>query len=191
MSSLLPDQQAAASVQNTAANALLLNVLVAGAGLGGLATAIALARRGHKVTVLEQAPALGEVGAGIQIPSNSARLLLRWGLGKYLASIINEPENISMRRWENGEVIGLTRLIPDFQQSFGAPYYVIHRAHLHDALHNLALELGVKVELDSTVVDYDLDAPSLTLQNGAVHHGDLIIGADGASYILFAGYSKR
>lgn len=56
---------------------------------------------------------------------------------------------------------------------------MIHRAHLHEALHKLALELGVKVKLASTVVDYDLDAPSLTLENGSVHHGDLVIGADG------------
>lgn len=156
-----------------------LNILIAGAGLGGLASAIALARRGHKVTIFEQAPVLGEVGAGIQIPSNSARLLLRWGLGPYLTSIVNEPERIVVRRWESGDVIGLTELIPDFERSFGAPYYVIHRAHLHDALHKLAVELGVKVELDSTVVDYHLDSPSLTLGNGSVHRGDLVIGADG------------
>ena len=164
---------------------LLLKVLIAGAGLGGLATAVALARSGHKVTVFEQAPVLGEVGAGIQIPSNSARLLLRWGLGQHLSSIINEPENIIMRRWENGQAIGLTRLVPDFQRSFGAPYYVIHRAHLHDALYKLALELGVKVELGATVVDYDVNAPSVTLENGPVHHGDLVIGADGRYHCFF------
>jgi salicylate hydroxylase len=79
-------------------------------------------------------------------------------------------------------VIGWTQLIPDFRRSFGAPYYVIHRAHLHDAMHRLAVELGVKVELGSVVVDYDLDKPSLTLGNGEVHTGDLIIGADGKTY---------
>lgn len=164
---------------DTAAKPITLKVLVAGAGLGGLATAVALARRGHSVTIFEQAAALGEVGAGIQIPSNSTRLLLRWGLGPHLASSINEPESMSFRRWENGHVVGLTRLIPDFVRSFGAPYYVIHRAHLHSALRQLALELGVHVELGSAVVDYDLGAPSLTLDDGSIHHGDLVIGADG------------
>jgi salicylate hydroxylase len=185
------DQKPSNGTANAPPSPISLNILVAGAGLGGLASAVALARRGHKVTIFEQAPELGEVGAGIQIPSNSARLLLRWGLGPYLTSIINEPESIAIRRWENGDVIGLTQLIPDFQKSFGAPYYVIHRAHLHDALHQLAVELGVKVELGSTVVDYDLDDPSLTLENGSVHCGDLVIGADGRVHYLIGSSCEK
>jgi salicylate hydroxylase len=170
---------------------LPLNILIAGAGLGGLASAIALAHRGHTVTIYEQASILCEVGAGIQTPSNSARLLLRWGLGPYLTGIAVEPENIAIRRRENGDVIGWTQLMPDFRRSFGAPYYVIHRARLHDALHRLAVELGVKVKLGSMVVDYDLDKPSLTLENGEVHFGDLIIGADGKIYHTLKGYTVK
>ena len=82
-------------------------------------------------------------------------------------------------------------MIPDFRRSFGAPYYVIHRAHLHDALHKLAAELGVKVELASTVVDYDLDTPSLTLEDGSVHGGDLVIGADGKIYYIMRSGSLK
>jgi salicylate hydroxylase len=158
---------------------LRFKVIVVGAGLGGLATSIALARKGHEVTVLEQAPALGEVGAGIQIPSNSARLLLEWGLGPFLGDKVVEPEGISFRRWETGNVIGYTKLIPDFRETFKAPYYVVHRAHFHDALYQLALRLGVEVKINSKVVDYDEHTPSLTVEDGRSMQADLIIAADG------------
>ncbi|KIW16953.1 hypothetical protein PV08_04144 [Exophiala spinifera] len=156
-----------------------LDIIVVGAGLGGLAAAIALARRGHKVTVFEQAPELGEVGAGIQIPSNSTRLLIKWGLEPFLASKIVKPGHIAFRRWEDGKTIGLTKLIPHFEREFDAPYYVLHRAHFHDAMYQLALQLGIVVKINSKVLDYDEDAPSITLENGEIHLADLIVGSDG------------
>lgn len=180
-----------------------LNIIIVGAGLGGLATAIALASTGHTVTIYEQAPQLGEVlsypiplhpihtehspyklaqvGAGIQIPSNSTRLLSRLGLDPYLAKYVTEPETISFRRWESGDVIGLTRLIPNFRETFGAPYYVIHRANFHTALHERALDLGVSVKLAARVVKYDSQAGNITLADGTSVSADLIIAADGMS----------
>jgi len=86
---------------------------------------------------------------------------------------------MSFRRWDNGEVIGYTKLVPDFRDNFQAPYYVVHRAHFHDALHKRALELGVEVRVNSKVVDYDLEAPSIELENGQVLSADLIVAADG------------
>ncbi|KAJ5403239.1 hypothetical protein N7509_003110 [Penicillium cosmopolitanum] len=138
-----------------------LNIVVVGAGLGGLATAIALASSGHSVTVYEQAPALGEVGAGIQIPSNSTRLLSRLGLDPYLEKYVTEPEVISFRRWESGDIIGLTCLMPDFRNIFHAPYYVIHRADFHTALHQRALDLGVSIKLASRVTEYNPQGSSI------------------------------
>lgn len=84
-----------------------------------------------------------------------------------------------MRRWQNGKVIGHTRLIPDCRQQYGAPYYVIHRADFHDAMYRLAVDLGVTVKLASRVVDYDVDAPSITLQDGSKVTADLVVAADG------------
>ncbi|KAH8671764.1 hypothetical protein BGZ60DRAFT_469293 [Tricladium varicosporioides] len=156
-----------------------LQVVIVGAGLGGLACAIALARRGHVVTVLEQAARLGEVGAGIQIPSNSSRLLLSWGLGPLFESFIVEPAGMTFRRWENGAIIGYTKLIPEFRNNFGAPYYVIHRAHFHNALYRRALELGVDVRVDCRVVKYNPEAPSVELLTGETVKADFIVAADG------------
>ncbi|KAJ5787279.1 Monooxygenase FAD-binding [Penicillium paradoxum] len=160
-----------------------LNIIVVGAGLGGLATAIALASSGHTVTVYEQAQQLGEVGAGIQIPSNSTRLLSRLGLDPYLKEYVTEPEYISFRRWQSGDVIGLTPLIPNFRKQFDAPYYVIHRANFHSALHKRALDLGVTVKVASRVVEYNVEERSITLENGESASADLIVAADGVKSV--------
>lgn len=90
-----------------------------------------------------------------------------------------EPEGISFRRWENGNVIGYTKLIPDFRETFKAPYYVVHRAHFHDSLYQLALQLGVEVKINQKVIDYDQDTPSVTFEDGTTLSADLIVAADG------------
>lgn len=106
-------------------------------------------------------------------------MLLSWGLGPFLKNYVVEPEGISFRRWENGDQIGYTRLIPDFLDNFKAPYYVVHRAHFHSALHKKALELGVQVIVDSKVVSYDMDAPFVVTVNGTKYSGDLVVACDG------------
>ncbi|KAF2007197.1 FAD/NAD(P)-binding domain-containing protein [Amniculicola lignicola CBS 123094] len=156
-----------------------LQIIVSGAGLGGLATAIALRRRGHHVTVFERAPELGEVGAGIQVPPNSSRLLLKWGLEPYLQGKALEPKEIRIRRWQDGSIIGLTKLVPDFQENFGAPYYVVHRANLQLGMYKLALDLGVEVKVNSGVKEYDETGPRVTLEDGTVANADLVVAADG------------
>ena len=170
-------------LDGTHLDSVKLQVIVVGAGLGGLATAIALARKGHSVTALEQASRLGEVGAGIQIPPNSSRLLLEWGLGPFLGDKTVEPEGISFRRWQSGRVIGYTKLVPEFRKSFTAPYYVVHRAHFHDALYRRAIELGVNVLINHKIVDYDDTVPAVSLANGKVLKADLVVAADGINSI--------
>lgn len=162
-----------------------LNILLVGAGLGGLATAIALTQAGHKVTIYEQTPMLGEVGAGIQIPSNSTRILFKLGLEPYLKPYVTEPESISFRRWQNGAVIGKTRLLPDFIDNFQAPYYVIHRADFHSALCRKANDMGIDIRLGARVVDYDPVLGSITLKDGTSHRGDLVVAADGTPSLCY------
>ena len=158
---------------------LRLSILVIGAGLGGLAAAIALVRKGHTATILEQAQQLAEVGAGIQIPPNSSRLLVDWGLEPFLREHIVEPECITLRRWQDGSAIGYTKLKPDFSVKYQAPYWLVHRAHFHSALYELALSEGVKVKVAHKVIEYDENVPSVIVESGQSFSADFIVAADG------------
>ncbi|KAF2173951.1 hypothetical protein M409DRAFT_16221 [Zasmidium cellare ATCC 36951] len=155
-----------------------LKIIVVGAGIGGLSAAIALAKDGHEIEVLEDAPKLAEIGAGIQIPPNSARILQSWGLEDRLQLKSVRPTSLYWRRWQDGRVIGYTRYRPDFEKWYGSSYYVAHRAHLHEILHERAVELGVKVRLGKRVKGYSLVQASLELQEETLM-ADLIIAADG------------
>jgi salicylate hydroxylase len=90
---------------------------------------------------------------------------------------------MSFRRWENGELIGYTKLVPDFRDNFKAPYYVVHRAHFHMALYRRALDLGVHVRVASRVEEYCTEAPSVKLGTGEVFCADLIVAADGKAHL--------
>ncbi|KAL4862807.1 hypothetical protein BDV12DRAFT_190153 [Aspergillus spectabilis] len=155
-----------------------LNIAIIGAGVGGLSTAIALKREGHTVTVYEQASALSEVGAGIQIPPNSSRILHSWGLKPSLERRSVKPTSIIWRRWQDGSVIGNARLNPR-SEKFGSPYYVTHRAHLHDALHERAQELGVLVKLRKRVERYEAEEGVVRFADGDIVRSDLVVAADG------------
>ncbi|KAJ9493831.1 hypothetical protein LTR99_011153 [Exophiala xenobiotica] len=165
-----------------------LDVAIVGAGVGGLSAAIALRREGFNVTVYEGASVLSEpvdacvkLGAGIQVPPNSARLLHSWGLETAMRKKSVIPESMIWRRWQNGTKIAHTRLNPEFQGLFGTPYYVTHRAHLHEVLHEHAVALGAKIELRNRVVRYDPDEASFVTDQGATIHADLVVAADGKS----------
>ncbi|KAL3421401.1 FAD binding domain-containing protein [Phlyctema vagabunda] len=157
---------------------LQLRIAIVGAGLGGLATAIALARHGHSVTVLEQAQKLGEVGAGIQIPPNSGLLLERWGVNPFLEGKISEPEGMTFRRWQDGSPIAYTKLLPEFRDNFKSSYKVVHRADYHNALYQRALQLGVDIKVNCRVVAYDSEIPAVDIADGSRISSDLVIGAD-------------
>ena len=113
------------------------------------------------------------------MPPNVSRLLLRWGASPVLKGKVVEPNAISIRRWKDGNLIGYTKLDHHFRNRFRAPYYVVHRAHLHESMQTLARELGVRIVTASKVTDIDVDGPSLSLQSGATFEGDLIVAADG------------
>src|SRR5262249_36424566 len=109
-------------------------VAVVGAGIGGLNTAIALIQRGFDVTVYEQADALGEIGAGIQLSPNASRVLMALGLDKDFEAIAFEPHGPGGGNGKGGSAAPATQMKGVFRPQYGAGYFGAHRADLHAVL---------------------------------------------------------
>ncbi|MEN9851976.1 MAG: hypothetical protein RL128_2139, partial [Pseudomonadota bacterium] len=109
-------------------------ILIAGAGLGGLAAAAGLLRAGHDVQVFEQAPALGEVGAGIQLSANASRVLIDLGLKQAIEAVAVRPLRTEFRLHDTAEIVNVIPLGEAHETRFGTPYYHIYRPDLHNIL---------------------------------------------------------
>lgn len=156
-----------------------LRVVICGAGLGGLGAAIALRRRGHEVVVLEGASQLSEIGAGIQIPPNSTRILDAYELGEKLQQWVEQPKNIALKRYATGQVLGMTPLHPRLTKAYGYPYLLIHRADYQRILFEGAKALGIEVHMSTRVISVDTVTPFVTTETGKEFAADVVVGADG------------
>ena len=164
-----------------------LPVIVAGGGIGGLAAALALVRQGFKVTVLEQADQIGEIGAGIQLGPNAFHAFDALGVGDKTRSRSVFTDHMVMHDALDEYQVGKIPTGEAFRQRFGNPYAVIHRADIHTSLLEGAVETGrvdfvtstrvVRIEqTDSTVTAID--------QHGRAHVGVALIGADGGKSVV-------
>jgi salicylate hydroxylase len=156
--------------------------VVAGGGIAGLAMALGLLQKGADVTVLEQAEAITEVGAGLQISPNGLKVLQSLGVADELAALSQKAKAVVLRDYRRGPAVA--RL--DLQKyASGSSYLLVHRADLIDVLARAVRAAGAKVRLLQQVARYE-DGPSqkLVMTCGTVIHADVVIGADGVKSVI-------
>ncbi|MBS4103901.1 FAD-dependent monooxygenase [Tsukamurella paurometabola] len=167
-------------------------VIVAGGGIGGVAAALALSRRGLEVTVLESAPEFGEVGAGLQIGPHGSRILREWGVFDRVVAEGVLPKNLVFRDALTAEELTRLDLGSGFQERYGGVYFVVHRSDLHAALVDAARAAGADLRTDSAVADVATEGASvrITLVSGEELRGDVALGMDGLKSTLRAKLSR-
>ncbi|KAK6382105.1 hypothetical protein LTS17_003990 [Exophiala oligosperma] len=172
-----------------------LDIIVVGAGLGGVGAAISLLLAGHKVTILEAAAEIAEVGAGIQLLPNSSRVVQSWGLRERLEQHATKPSQINILGWK-GNIISSMDFAESARPFPGTFYWDFHRANLHKVLLERAVELGADIKVQSRVVDVRISSSdnngdsdnaataTVILDSGIEYVADLVIGADGINSCL-------
>lgn len=156
-----------------------MRVLVAGGGIGGLTTAIALRHQGVDALVLEQAPALNEIGAGIQIAANAAIVLRELGLESAMRAVGVKPQSYDYRDLRTGRMLYQAPLGDEAAGRYGAPMYNIHRADLVQLLFDAVPPEAKKLGARCIGVAQDEDGVEVTLQTGEKVRGDALVGCDG------------
>jgi len=182
------------TIQNSAAAGS--TVLVVGGGMAGLAGALAMRSNGAQVTLLEQAPEFGEVGAGLQLAPNATRILRRWGLLDKVVNVGVKPRNIVFRDAVTGEELTRQVLDGEFEERYGAPYVVVHRSDLHRVLLEACREAGVELINDVRVEAVETGTAEAGAAVGRVRSAagreftaDAVLAADGLKSTLRASVS--
>jgi salicylate hydroxylase len=160
-------------------------ILIAGAGIGGLACALTLARSGYRVLMAEQAAALSDIGAGLQLSPNATRILIGLGLAPRLAGRLVVPDGLSIRMAKTGREIVYLPLGKDMEFRYGAPYWIVHRGDLQAALASAVAEQSdIILRLGTRLEDFVVHANGITALSRGPHgvteeRGIALVGADG------------
>jgi len=159
-----------------------LPIIIAGGGIGGLAAALGLARKGYRSIVLEKAPQLGEIGAGIQLGPNAFHAFDYLGVGDMARRMAVYIDSLRFMDAMTGEEVTRIPLDDTFRTRFENPYAVVHRGELFGVFLRACKENPlIELCVGSEVKTYDQDGSSVTafLANGETVVGRALIGADG------------
>jgi salicylate hydroxylase len=161
-----------------------LSIAVIGAGLGGLAAALALRRAGFAVEVYEQGPGFSEIGAGIQIGPNASRILQRLVPPERLARDAVRPVAVHQRRWDDGRTLQRAPLGDAIEAAYGAPYYHFHRGDLLGALASQWPAERAHFRHRLASLRQTGERVLARFENGAEIEADLLVGADGIHSVV-------
>ena len=161
-----------------------MRVLIAGGGIGGLTTAIALRHQGIDALVLEQAEVMNEIGAGIQIASNAAIVLREIGLESAIRAVGVKPQSYDYRDLRSGRMLYKAPLGDEAAARYGAPMYNIHRADLIQILFDAVPPAAKRLGARCTEVAQDKDGVEVRLQTGETIRGDVLVGCDGIHSVV-------
>ena len=157
-----------------------MNVIIVGAGIGGLVSALCLDAKGHKVKIYEQAEILSELGAGIQLSPNATKVLNYLDLFKDLEPYIFEPNSFQFLNFSTGKVITERKLGKAIKKDFNSPNYDIHRADLQRVLLNKIKVKNIDIHTNMKVTNVGNNKNSAFIEvDGKKIQADLVIGADG------------
>ena len=163
------------------------NVAIVGGGIGGLAAALALIRRGIDVDVYEQAPELRELGAGVQISANGTRVLHALGLKEALEKVQVLPAGKAIRLWNTGQSWKLFDLGLESVERYGFPYITIHRGDLHGVIAQAVLQAkpgAIHLNRKCVGLSQTADHVELRFETGAPVKAKLVVGADGVHSVV-------
>jgi 2-polyprenyl-6-methoxyphenol hydroxylase-like FAD-dependent oxidoreductase len=157
-------------------------ILVLGGGIGGVATALSMARRGRRVLVLEKAPDLTEIGAGLQLAPNAMRILDRLGVLEQIRGVAVFPQTLTLLDIVTAKRLKTVDLGPAFTTRYGHPYIVMHRSDLLTILVEACRDSGLvsfETSKEAVAIEDLRDCAQVSCRDGSVYRTEALIAADG------------